>query len=80
DRILELLGEIGLEACFNEEELEETQLERAFMEKEKGKMVYVIDGEEVDNLDVNHTEDMRKVMDSANEQECAYYEPLNINK
>ncbi|KAH9326213.1 hypothetical protein KI387_006391, partial [Taxus chinensis] len=56
DRILELLGEPSLETHFDEEELEETQLEHVCMEKEKGKMVYMIDGEEMESLDVNHFE------------------------
>ncbi|KAH9292824.1 hypothetical protein KI387_041999, partial [Taxus chinensis] len=80
DRILELLGEPGLEPCFDEEESEEMQLECTCMEKEKGKMVYVIDGEEMESLDVNHTEGMHKVIDSADEKACAYHEPLKIKK
>ncbi|KAH9308753.1 hypothetical protein KI387_036664, partial [Taxus chinensis] len=47
----------GLEARFEEEvdEIEELQLECACLEKEKGKLVYVIDGEESESLDVIHS-------------------------
>ncbi|KAH9313623.1 hypothetical protein KI387_022250, partial [Taxus chinensis] len=51
-----ILGEPSLETCFDEEEIEETELECVCMEKDKGKMVYVIDGEEMESLDVNHSE------------------------
>ncbi|KAH9307474.1 hypothetical protein KI387_035385, partial [Taxus chinensis] len=50
------------------------------MEKEKGKMVYVIDGEEMESLDANHTEGTHEVIDSVDEQERAYHEPLKTKK
>ncbi|KAH9313360.1 hypothetical protein KI387_028395, partial [Taxus chinensis] len=65
DILLELLGEPYLETHLNEEELEEIKLERAYMEKEKGKMVYIIDREEMETLDVNYSEGMHEVIDSA---------------
>ncbi|KAH9327923.1 hypothetical protein KI387_000031, partial [Taxus chinensis] len=54
DKVMDLLGELGLEARFHEEESKEVQLECAYIEKEKGNLVYVINGEDVENLNVNH--------------------------
>ncbi|KAH9326142.1 hypothetical protein KI387_006320, partial [Taxus chinensis] len=76
DIVLELLGEPGLEAHFNEEDSKEVQLECACMEKEKGKLVYLIDGEEVEKLDVKHTMVTCEVMDSDNEKAISYHEPM----
>ncbi|KAH9294841.1 hypothetical protein KI387_038429, partial [Taxus chinensis] len=45
DRMLDLFFQPGLEPCFDEE---------------KGKMFYVIAKEEVEILDVNHTEGTRE--------------------
>ncbi|KAH9311782.1 hypothetical protein KI387_026817, partial [Taxus chinensis] len=56
DQILDFIGEPSLEACFKEGKIEEVQFECACLEKEKGKLVYLIDDEEVENLDVNHIE------------------------
>lgn len=50
------------------------------MEKEKGKMFYVIDGKEMDNLDANHIEGKREVIDSVYEKACVYHEPLKRKK
>ncbi|KAH9287494.1 hypothetical protein KI387_031611, partial [Taxus chinensis] len=80
DRILELLGEPVLEVYFDEEELEEIQLECACMDIEKGELVYVIDGEEVEHLDVNHIVGMHEVMDSVDEKAWNYHEPLKTKK
>ncbi|KAH9296728.1 hypothetical protein KI387_044756, partial [Taxus chinensis] len=55
DIILELFREPELEVRFDEEELEEVQLDCTCMEKEKVKLVYMIDGEEVEILEFNHT-------------------------
>ncbi|KAH9301326.1 hypothetical protein KI387_012909, partial [Taxus chinensis] len=79
-RLLELLGETYLETCLNKEESEEIQLECTYMEKEKGKMVYVIDGEEIESLHINHSIGMHDVLDSVDEKVCAYHEPLKTNK
>ncbi|KAH9331091.1 hypothetical protein KI387_003199, partial [Taxus chinensis] len=54
--IHELLCESDLEACFEEEETNAEKLGCAYLEKEKGKMFYVIDDEEVDNLDAENIE------------------------
>ncbi|KAH9322437.1 hypothetical protein KI387_017076 [Taxus chinensis] len=43
-------------------------------------MVYVIDGEEVEKLDVDHSVGMHEIIDSADEREHAYHEPLKIKK
>lgn len=51
----ELLGESYLEDHFEEEETDAEQLGHAHLEKEKGNMVYIVDDEEVENLDVEHT-------------------------
>ncbi|KAH9317911.1 hypothetical protein KI387_019680, partial [Taxus chinensis] len=52
--LLDMFGELDLEARFDEEETDEVQLGRTWLEKEKGKLVYMIDDEEVENLDVDH--------------------------
>ncbi|KAH9298003.1 hypothetical protein KI387_029685, partial [Taxus chinensis] len=82
DRLLELLGEPGLEACFKEEveEAEEIQLENVWLENEKGKLVYVINGEEAESLDVNHSMGMCEVVESVNAHAHAYFEPLKSKK
>lgn len=82
DRLLELLGELGLGACFEEEveETEELKLECVCLKKEKGKLVYVIDGEESDSFDVSHSLGTQKVVDNVDTHACAYHEPLKTNK
>lgn len=50
------------------------------MEKEKGKMVYVIDGKEMESLDANHTEGTCEVIDSTDEKSRKYHEPLKTKK
>lgn len=80
DRILDLLIEPGLEPHFDEEESEDMQLEHTCMEKEKGKMVYMIDGEDMESLDVNHIEGTHEVIYSANEQACTNHELLKTLK
>ncbi|KAH9322553.1 hypothetical protein KI387_017192, partial [Taxus chinensis] len=63
--------------CFEEvEEIEELQIERTCLEKEKGKLVYVIDGEESEILDVSHYIGMHEIVDSTDAWVRAYYEPL----
>ncbi|KAH9308975.1 hypothetical protein KI387_036886, partial [Taxus chinensis] len=52
--------EPALEACFEKEETEQINFEHACTRKEKVKMVYVIDGEDAKNLDVNHSVGMLK--------------------
>ncbi|KAH9303351.1 hypothetical protein KI387_014934, partial [Taxus chinensis] len=43
-------------------------------------MVYVIDGEEVEKLDVNHSVGMHEVINSADGWVHAYHEPLKTKK
>ncbi|KAH9301160.1 hypothetical protein KI387_012743, partial [Taxus chinensis] len=82
DRLLELLGGPSLEVHFEEEaeEAEEIKIECACLENEKGKLVYVIDGEEIESLDVDHSIGMREVVDNVDTHARAYNEPLKINK
>ncbi|KAH9310453.1 hypothetical protein KI387_025488, partial [Taxus chinensis] len=54
DRILDLLGESSLEEHSDEEESNEIQLEHTCTKKEKGNMVCVMNGKEMENWDVNH--------------------------
>ncbi|KAH9288436.1 hypothetical protein KI387_032553 [Taxus chinensis] len=49
--------ESDLVARFEEEEIDVEQLGRACLEREKGKMIYMVDDEEVENLDIEHTEE-----------------------
>ncbi|KAH9321902.1 hypothetical protein KI387_016541, partial [Taxus chinensis] len=65
---------------FEEEETNVEQLGNTCLKKEKGKMVYVIDDEEVENLYVEHTKGMCEVLDIANEKARAYPEPMKTNK
>ncbi|KAH9330126.1 hypothetical protein KI387_002234 [Taxus chinensis] len=82
DRLLELLGGLGLEARFKEEveETEELQLENACLEKEKGKLVYVFDGEQEEILDVSHSVGTREVVDNADTHAHTYHEHLKTKK
>ncbi|KAH9312231.1 hypothetical protein KI387_027266, partial [Taxus chinensis] len=64
-------------------EIEETkvsQLERPCLEKEKRKLVYVIDGEELESLNVIHSMGTREVVGSADARARAYHEPLKTKK
>ncbi|KAH9306720.1 hypothetical protein KI387_011124, partial [Taxus chinensis] len=78
--ILDMFGELDLEACFEEEETDEEKIVHAYSEKEKGKLVYMIDDEEVENLYVDYTIGMREVLDSVDENAHAYHEPMKMNK
>ncbi|KAH9313315.1 hypothetical protein KI387_028350, partial [Taxus chinensis] len=68
DLILELFSEPNSKARLDLEEIEEVDMGHSWKEKEKGKMVYMIDDEEVDNLDVIYIKGARKVMDSTDEK------------
>ncbi|KAH9306829.1 hypothetical protein KI387_011233, partial [Taxus chinensis] len=61
-------------------EANETLLQCAFLEKEKGKRVYLVDDKEVDNLDVNHSAGRREVLDSVDKITCTYHEPMKIKQ
>ncbi|KAH9320081.1 hypothetical protein KI387_021850, partial [Taxus chinensis] len=63
-----------------EEEMDFILLERAFLEKEKGKMVYIVDDEEVENLDIEHSQGVHKVLDSADKDMRTYHEPMKTKK
>ncbi|KAH9300254.1 hypothetical protein KI387_011837, partial [Taxus chinensis] len=54
--MLELFREPNLKECLDLQVIEEVQMGHARKEKEKGKLVYMIDDKEVDNLDVSQTE------------------------
>ncbi|KAH9298113.1 hypothetical protein KI387_029795, partial [Taxus chinensis] len=57
EHIQELFGEVDFGARFEkEEEMDSILLECAFLEKEKGNMVYIMDDEEVENLDIEHSQ------------------------
>ncbi|KAH9298150.1 hypothetical protein KI387_029832, partial [Taxus chinensis] len=57
-----------------------TLLQRTYLEKEKGKMVYLVDDEEVDNLDVNHSTRRSYVLDNVDRTMCTYREPMKIKQ
>lgn len=63
-----------------EEETDVEQLDHAYLEREKGKMIYMVDDEEVENLDIEHTEDAGEVLDSGDEKVCACHEPMKTKK
>ncbi|KAH9316536.1 hypothetical protein KI387_025163, partial [Taxus chinensis] len=43
-------------------------------------MVYLVDDEEVEDLDINHSTGRREVLDSADKTTCAYHEPMKTKK
>ncbi|KAH9297986.1 hypothetical protein KI387_029668, partial [Taxus chinensis] len=49
--MLQLLGEPNSKVLLDAEEMEELQLGHTWKEKEKGKIVYLIDDEEVENFE-----------------------------
>ncbi|KAH9293471.1 hypothetical protein KI387_041325, partial [Taxus chinensis] len=61
---------LDLEACLDLEETEEEEMVHTWEEKERGKLVCIIDDDDEDNnLDVNHTEGTHEVMDTTDEKE-----------
>ncbi|KAH9323025.1 hypothetical protein KI387_017664, partial [Taxus chinensis] len=63
-----------------EEEIDSNLLERACLEKEKLKMVYLVDDEEVENLDIEHSHGVCEVFKNANKDTRTYHEPMKTNK
>ncbi|KAH9305661.1 hypothetical protein KI387_010065, partial [Taxus chinensis] len=43
-------------------------------------MVYIVDYEEVENLDIDHLEVMHEVLDNMDEKARTYHEPMNTKK
>ncbi|KAH9321497.1 hypothetical protein KI387_016136, partial [Taxus chinensis] len=43
-------------------------------------MVYMVDDEEVENFDIDHSEGTREVLDNADEKARAYHEPMKMKK
>ncbi|KAH9307511.1 hypothetical protein KI387_035422, partial [Taxus chinensis] len=62
-----------------EEETYDKKLGCTYLEKEKGKLVYMIDDEEIENLDVDHIVLTCEVLDNADEIVCTYHEPMKMN-
>ncbi|KAH9299875.1 hypothetical protein KI387_044098, partial [Taxus chinensis] len=80
DRLVNLLGGPSLEAWFEEEVPEDMQFKSVCAKKDKGKMVYVIDGEEKESLNFDHSVGMHEVVDSVDACACVYHEPLKTRK
>ncbi|KAH9300163.1 hypothetical protein KI387_011746, partial [Taxus chinensis] len=78
--IQELFGEIEIGAHFLDEEDDIILLEHTSLEKDKGKMVYIIDEEEVEHLDVDHSHGTREVLASVDVDAYAYHEPMKTTK
>ncbi|KAH9287514.1 hypothetical protein KI387_031631, partial [Taxus chinensis] len=55
-------------------------LEYSFLEKEKGNIVYMGDDEEVEKLEIYHSEGTCEVLDSAYEKAHTYHEPMKMKK
>ncbi|KAH9293891.1 hypothetical protein KI387_040905, partial [Taxus chinensis] len=47
---------------------------------EKGKMVYLVDDEEIETLDVGHLIGRREVLDRVDKKMHAYHEPMKTKK
>ncbi|KAH9331823.1 hypothetical protein KI387_003931, partial [Taxus chinensis] len=43
-------------------------------------MVYIVDDEEVENLDIEHSQGVHEVLDSVDKDMGAYHEPMNTKK
>ncbi|KAH9298841.1 hypothetical protein KI387_030523, partial [Taxus chinensis] len=43
-------------------------------------MVYIMDDEEVENLDIEYSHGVREVLDSADKDVCTYHEPMKTTK
>ncbi|KAH9317166.1 hypothetical protein KI387_018935, partial [Taxus chinensis] len=67
-------------ACFVGEEDDIILLEHASLEKDKEKMVYIIDDEEVEHLDVDHSHGTHEVLASVDVDARAYHEPIKTTK
>ncbi|KAH9290109.1 hypothetical protein KI387_034226, partial [Taxus chinensis] len=78
--IQELFGETETGARFEDEEDDIILLEHASLEKDKGKLVYIIDDEEVENLEVDHSHGAHEVLASVDVDVCAYHEPMKTTK
>ncbi|KAH9313252.1 hypothetical protein KI387_028287, partial [Taxus chinensis] len=63
-----------------ETETDATLVNCGFLEKEKGKMVYLVDDEEVENIDVDHSTGRHEVLDSTDKTTRAYHEPMKTKK
>lgn len=63
-----------------EENMESILLERTFLKKEKGNMVYIVDDKEVENFDVDHSQGMCGVLDNVDKDTRAYHEPIKTKK
>ncbi|KAH9320343.1 hypothetical protein KI387_043939 [Taxus chinensis] len=55
-------------------------LEHDSLEKYKGKMVYIIDEEEIEHLDMDHSHGTHEVLSSADVDARAYHEPMKTTK
>ncbi|KAH9304556.1 hypothetical protein KI387_008960, partial [Taxus chinensis] len=79
--IQELFGEIELGVRFDEEEETNSMLlQHAYFEKEKGKMVYIVDDAEVENMDVDHSNEMPEFLDIVDKNKCTYHKPMKTKK
>ncbi|KAH9329388.1 hypothetical protein KI387_001496 [Taxus chinensis] len=43
-------------------------------------MVYVLDDNEVENLDIEHSRGVHEVLDSVEKDTCTYHEPIKTKK
>ncbi|KAH9323985.1 hypothetical protein KI387_043926, partial [Taxus chinensis] len=70
-----------LEVHFDEvDETSPKLLEHDCLEKEIGNMVYMIDDEEVEKLDIDHSEGTCEVLKSVDEKVCTYHESMKMRK
>ncbi|KAH9288450.1 hypothetical protein KI387_032567, partial [Taxus chinensis] len=69
DELLQIfLGKSDLLAQFKEEETYTKQLGNAFLKRKKGKMIYMVDVEEVENWEIEHTKGTCEVLDNVDEK------------
>ncbi|KAH9315426.1 hypothetical protein KI387_024053, partial [Taxus chinensis] len=80
DRLVNLLSGPSLEVRFKEEEQEDIQFKHTCAKKDKGKMVYLVDGEEIENLNFDHSVGAHEVVDSVDACARVYHESLKTKK
>ncbi|KAH9309110.1 hypothetical protein KI387_037021, partial [Taxus chinensis] len=65
---------------FEDEEDDIILLEHTSLEKDKGKLVYIINDEEVEHLELDHSHGACEVLASADIDAHAYHEPMKTTK
>ncbi|KAH9323778.1 hypothetical protein KI387_018417, partial [Taxus chinensis] len=78
--MLEILGEPDFETFLDLEEKNEEEMVHTWKGKEKSKLVYMIDDDEFDTLDIDQNEGTHEEMDTVDEKARMYHAVMNTNK